>query len=154
MPPFLVLLLLLAASPSAALACSCVGPDGTGKEITKRDFDKAATVAIMKVMSFETVQINDRPQYRAVMLPVYFFKDAPDSPQSFYGTGVYSKSSTERSDCDIELNEGDLVIAFADASGRATFGVCRGGSAPLSFSALPYLYQLEGACPPPSRDDA
>lgn len=140
-------LLFLLASTHVAEACSCEPTSETKEERLTSAFRKAATVAIMQVVSFEQIGAGDDSEIRTSLQFKYLFKQSETSSPPYIGRGAYDATPSGSqivSSCDIELDEGSLVIAFADERGIVHFGGCSPASGPIDFDALPLLYRLKG----------
>lgn len=136
---------LFCMSPATSIACSCLSGGESRLQRIERDFNSAATVAVMRVVGFEGGSSERNPVSTKLQLE-YWFKQRAGSQPPYHGLGAYSRSANKRqaiSSCDIELEDGQLVVAFADERGLVHFGGCEPSSGPIDFSLLPYFYELQ-----------
>jgi hypothetical protein len=141
--PLAILLFVLCLTPAFALACSCEESSESELQRLDRAFQTAATVAVMKVVGFKS---DDAHQVVTDLQFQYVFKETAASSPPYRGRGAFSGSSESPqmiTSCDIQLDEGQLVLAFADTHGEVHFGGCYPVSGPIDFNLLPRLYELK-----------
>jgi hypothetical protein len=140
-----IVLTLLTAS-GCALACSCEPSSESEAERLERSFHAATTVAVMRVIGFETSGSGEESSVVTQLQIEHLFKQSESSYPPYLGNGAYDRDFEGQqviSSCDIELHEGALIVAFADDRGLVQMGGCSPASGPVDFDTLPLLYKLK-----------